>query len=65
MVLLHRELGSMDPQDLARDNSGTRAYATFLVEIAEKVPAVMLPSISVLLCHLDGEVSDRPQGGGL
>ncbi|XP_072035794.1 LOW QUALITY PROTEIN: condensin complex subunit 1-like [Amphiura filiformis] len=50
-----RELGSMDPQDLARDNSGTRAYAAFLVEVAEKIPAVILPSISVLLCHLDGE----------
>ena len=46
----------MDPGDLARDNSGTRAYAAFLVEIAEKIPAVMLPSISVLLCHLDAEV---------
>ena len=49
----------MDPQDLARDNSGTRAYAGFLVEVSEKIPAVMLPSISVLLCHLDGEVSVR------
>ena len=35
-----------------------------MVEIAEKIPGVILPSINVLLCHLDGEVSDRSQGGG-
>ncbi|XP_033119867.1 condensin complex subunit 1-like isoform X2 [Anneissia japonica] len=50
-----REIGSMDPKDLARDNSGTRSYAAFLVELAERIPTIMLPSISVLLCHLDGE----------
>ncbi len=46
----------MDPRDLARDTSGTRAYAAFLVELAEKIPAVMMPHISVLLALLDGEV---------
>ncbi|XP_071805504.1 condensin complex subunit 1-like [Asterias amurensis] len=50
-----RELGSLDPYDLARDNSGTRSYAAFLVELSEKIPSLMLPSISLLLCHLDGE----------
>ncbi|XP_022111340.1 condensin complex subunit 1-like isoform X2 [Acanthaster planci] len=50
-----REIGSLDPRDLARDNSGTRSYAAFLVELAEKIPGLMLPSISLLLCHLDGE----------
>lgn len=46
----------MDPKDLARDTSGTRAYAAFLVEMAEKIPAAMLPNISVLISLLDGEV---------
>ncbi|XP_071502768.1 condensin complex subunit 1-like [Diadema antillarum] len=50
-----RELGSMDPNDLARDNSGTRSYAAYLVEMAQKVPDLMLPCISLILCHLDGE----------
>ena len=46
----------MDAKDLSRDTSGTRAYAAFLVELAEKIPAVMLPSISVIMGLLDGEV---------
>ena len=50
-------MGRKDPKDLARDNSGTRSFSTFLVEVAEKVPSVMLTNISVLMCHLEGEVS--------
>lgn len=50
-----REIGRMDPRDLARDTSGTRAYADFLVELAGRVPAQIIPNISVLLCHLNGE----------
>jgi len=46
----------MDTKELSRDSSGTRAYAAFLLELARCVPAVMLPSISVLLVLLDGEV---------
>ena len=48
----------MDPKDIARDSSGTRCVASFLVEVAEKIPLVMLPSISVLMCHLDEEVKE-------
>ncbi|KAK3104798.1 hypothetical protein FSP39_010318 [Pinctada imbricata] len=50
-----REVGRKDPKDLARDNSGTRSFSSFLVEVAEKVPSVMLTNISVLMCHLEGE----------
>ncbi|XP_066028149.1 condensin complex subunit 1 [Pocillopora verrucosa] len=50
-----REIGRMDPRDLSRDTSGTRAYADFLVELAGRVPSQIIPNISVLLCHLDGE----------
>ena len=46
----------MDPRDLTRDTSGTRAYADFLVELAGRVPTQIIPNISVLLCHLNGEV---------
>jgi len=48
----------MDSKDLSRDSSGTRAYAAFLLELSRCVPDVMLPSISVLLVLLDGEVSE-------
>nr|KAG5706434.1 hypothetical protein BaRGS_032827 [Batillaria attramentaria] len=50
-----REIGRMDPRDASRDTSGARAYSQFLVELAEKVPAAMLPNVSVVLTHLDGE----------
>ncbi|WAR15385.1 CND1-like protein [Mya arenaria] len=52
---LIREIGRMDGSDLARDSSGTRAYSVFLVEMTEKCPAAVLPNISLLLGHLDGE----------
>ena len=54
----------MDARDLTRDSSGTRAYSSFLVELAERIPEVMLPSISVLLGLLDGEVGRDGGGGG-
>ncbi|XP_015767731.1 PREDICTED: condensin complex subunit 1-like [Acropora digitifera] len=50
-----REIGRMDPRDLARDTSGTRAYSDFLIELAGRVPSQIIPNISVLLCHLNGE----------
>ncbi|KAL4220856.1 meiotic chromosome condensation [Mactra antiquata] len=52
---LLREIGRMDSSDLSRDTSGTRAYTSFLVEMTEKCPAAVLPNISLVLCHLDGE----------
>ena len=52
----YRELGCKDPRDLSLDTSGTRCFSTFLVELAQSVPAAVLPSISVLLPHLGGEV---------
>ena len=51
-----RELGSKDPKDLALDASGTRCFSAFLVELAQRVPGAVLPTISVLLPHLSGEV---------
>ena len=48
----------MDSADLSRDTSGTRAYTQFLVEMTENDPAAVLPNISLVLSHLDGEVTD-------
>ncbi|RXM36742.1 Condensin complex subunit 1 [Acipenser ruthenus] len=50
-----REIGQKSPEELSREGSGVRAYAAFLTELAACIPAAMLPSISVLLDHLDGE----------
>ena len=49
----------MDSKDLTKDTSGTRAFATFMIDLAEKIPELMLPSISVILGLLDGEVSGK------
>nr|AAD15962.1 pEg7 [Xenopus laevis] len=50
-----REIGQKCSQDLSRESSGFKAFATFLTELAERIPAIMMPSISVLLDYLDGE----------
>ncbi|XP_069506775.1 condensin complex subunit 1 isoform X2 [Ambystoma mexicanum] len=50
-----REIGQKSPQELARETSGVKAYSSFLTELGEQIPAIMIPSISVLLDHLDGE----------
>ncbi|XP_075367440.1 condensin complex subunit 1 isoform X3 [Mycteria americana] len=52
---LLREIGQKCPQDLARDASGIKGYATFITELAEQIPALVLSNMSVLLHHLDGE----------
>ena len=49
----------MDPRDAVRDTSGAKAYSQFLVEMGERVPAVALPNVSVVLAHLDEEVSQE------
>ncbi|KAM7064926.1 condensin complex subunit 1 isoform 1-T1 [Acridotheres tristis] len=52
---LLREIGQKCLQDLAREASGVRGYATFISELAEQIPALVLSNMSVLLPHLDGE----------
>ncbi|XP_063209038.1 condensin complex subunit 1 isoform X1 [Chroicocephalus ridibundus] len=52
---LLREIGQKSPQDLARDTSGVKGYATFITELSERIPALVLSNMSVLLRHLDGE----------
>lgn len=50
-----REIGRMDASDLSRDTSGTRSFSQFIVEIADKMPSYVLPNISLLMSHLDGD----------
>ncbi|XP_021252367.1 condensin complex subunit 1 [Numida meleagris] len=52
---LLREIGQKCPQELTRDTSGIKGYAVFITELAEKIPALVLSNMSVLLRHLDGE----------
>ncbi|KAG8435743.1 hypothetical protein GDO86_013621 [Hymenochirus boettgeri] len=50
-----REIGQKCSLDLSREASGVKSFATFLTELAERIPSIMMPSISVLLDYLDGE----------
>ena len=55
VVDLVREIGRVDPRDLARDTSSSRNYATFLADLAERIPSVFIPCISLLSVHLEEE----------
>uniref|UniRef100_A0A2K5S6E3 Condensin complex subunit 1 n=1 Tax=Cebus imitator TaxID=2715852 RepID=A0A2K5S6E3_CEBIM len=50
-----REIGQKCPQELSQYPSGTKGFAAFLTELAERVPAILMSSMCILLDHLDGE----------
>ncbi|MCJ8745013.1 hypothetical protein PDJAM_G00125420 [Pangasius djambal] len=52
-----REIGQKSSDELAREGSGVKAFSSFLSELSTLVPEAMIPNISVLLTHLDGESS--------
>ena len=51
-----REIGQKSSEELAREGSGVKAFSTFLSELGSLVPELMIPNISVLITHLEGEV---------
>lgn len=51
-----REIGQKSSEELAREGSGVKAFASFLSELGTLVPELMIPNISVLITHLEGEV---------
>lgn len=53
---LYREIGQKCAQELSRDTAGAKGFAVFLAELAERIPAVLMSSMCILLDHLDGEV---------
>uniref|UniRef100_A0AAX7V084 Condensin complex subunit 1 n=1 Tax=Astatotilapia calliptera TaxID=8154 RepID=A0AAX7V084_ASTCA len=50
-----REIGQKSSEELAREGSGVKAFASFLSEVSALVPELMIPNISVLITHLEGE----------
>nr|XP_046255088.1 condensin complex subunit 1 isoform X2 [Scatophagus argus] len=50
-----REIGQKSSEELAREGSGVKAFASFLSELGALVPELMIPYISVLITHLEGE----------
>ncbi|XP_047488430.1 condensin complex subunit 1-like isoform X2 [Penaeus chinensis] len=52
-----REIAKVDARELMKDTSGLRNFSQFLVEVSEKCPQVMLPSLSLLVNFLHEEAS--------
>ncbi|XP_057690513.1 condensin complex subunit 1 isoform X2 [Corythoichthys intestinalis] len=50
-----REIGQKSSEELAREGSGVKAFSTFLSELGALVPELLIPNISVLITHLEGE----------
>uniref|UniRef100_A0A8C5NGF1 Condensin complex subunit 1 n=1 Tax=Gouania willdenowi TaxID=441366 RepID=A0A8C5NGF1_GOUWI len=50
-----REIGQKSNEELTREGSGVKAFASFLTELGALVPELMIPYISVLITHLEGE----------
>ncbi|XP_048880867.1 condensin complex subunit 1 isoform X2 [Brienomyrus brachyistius] len=50
-----REIGQKPSEELSREGSGVKAFSSFLSELSALVPEAMIPNISVLLAHLEGE----------
>lgn len=51
-----REIGQKSSEELVREGSGVKAFSSFLSELSSLVPELIIPNISVLITHLDGEV---------
>ena len=54
--IFFREIGQKSSEELAREGSGVKAFASFLSELGGLLPDAMIPNISVLITHLEGEV---------
>ncbi|KAG7154190.1 Condensin complex subunit 1-like [Homarus americanus] len=54
---LVREICKVDVRDLVKDTSGLRNFTQFLVEVADKCPQVVMPSLSLLINFLDEEAN--------
>ncbi|XP_068592223.1 condensin complex subunit 1 [Cebidichthys violaceus] len=50
-----REIGQRSSEELAREASGVKAFSSFIAELGALVPELMIPNISVLITHLEGE----------
>ncbi|CAI9612259.1 unnamed protein product, partial [Staurois parvus] len=50
-----RKIGQKSCQDLSKESSSVKTLATFITQLAERIPAIVMPNISVLLDYLDGE----------
>eukprot|EP00106_Octopus_bimaculoides_P013134 XP_014780576.1 PREDICTED: condensin complex subunit 1-like [Octopus bimaculoides] len=57
VFLIMREIGRLDSKEISNDSSGTKAYATFLVDLSAKIPQAVFQNISLLMPCLEMESS--------
>ncbi|KAM9326257.1 condensin complex subunit 1 [Gastrophryne carolinensis] len=50
-----RKVGEKSCQDLSKESSSVKTMAAFITQLSERIPATIMPNISVLLGYLDGE----------
>lgn len=50
-----REIGQKSSEELTRDGSGVKAFSSLLSELGSLVPELIIPYVSVLITHLEGE----------
>ncbi|XP_075699090.1 condensin complex subunit 1 [Rhinoderma darwinii] len=50
-----RKIGQKSCEGLSRESSGVKTICTFITQLSERIPAIIMPNISVLLDYLDGE----------
>ncbi|XP_044155231.1 condensin complex subunit 1 [Bufo gargarizans] len=50
-----RKIGQKSCQDLSRESSAVKAIHMFITQLSERIPAIMMPNISVLLDYLNAE----------
>ena len=55
-----REISTLSCEYLQRDSAAARSYSTFLLEVSDMLPDVVLPVISILLPFLENDVSYDP-----
>jgi condensin complex subunit 1 len=58
IALFSREVGRMNQREIAQDTSGAKNIATFIGDLAELLPSLVLSNMSILLGHLDSEVCE-------
>ncbi|CAN4118527.1 unnamed protein product [Withania somnifera] len=52
---LIREIGRTDPKDYVKDTAGAENVGRFLVELADRMPKLVLTNIGLLIPHFGGE----------
>jgi hypothetical protein len=51
-----REVGKISFKELARNSIAAKNLSAFIADMAEQLPKLVLPNVSLLMSHFEGEV---------